>query len=160
MCAEALQAGNSGTLIPLPSWLTVPNLPLNLGTLAAITWGGLYVLLEPVAGTVLALAGLGAAAAGNALRERDPTTTNQAAAAVHVICWILQFVGHGAFEGRAPALLDNLVQAIFLAPLFVWLELLFMLGYRPELQARVEKAVQKEIAKFRAAKAEKAEKAQ
>lgn len=43
-------------------------------------------------------------------------------------------------------------QAIFLAPLFVWLELLFKLGYRPELQARVEKAVQREIAKFKSAK--------
>lgn len=24
--------------------------------------------------------------------------------------WIAQFIGHGAFEGRAPALLDNLLQ--------------------------------------------------
>lgn len=71
---------------------------------------------------------------------------------MHIVSWLLQFVGHGAFEGRAPALLDNLVQAIFLAPLFVWLEFLFKLGYRPELQARVEKAVEKEIAKFRAQK--------
>lgn len=91
-------------------------------------------------------------AAGNALRVADPETTNKAAIVVHVASWLLQFVGHGAFEGRAPALLDNLVQAIFLAPLFVWLEVLFKLGYRPELQARVEKAVAKEIAKFRAEK--------
>jgi 2-hydroxy fatty acid dioxygenase len=49
--------------------------------------------------------------------------------------------------------LDNLVQAIFLAPLFVWLKLLFKVGYRKELQARVEKAVKVEIAKFRNQKA-------
>jgi stalled ribosome alternative rescue factor ArfA len=40
------------------------------------------------------------------------------AVAVHVVSWIAQFVGHGKYEGRKPALLDNLVQALFLAPLF------------------------------------------
>ncbi|EMR65525.1 putative duf962 domain-containing protein [Eutypa lata UCREL1] len=110
-------AANTGDLIPIPDFLTIPNLNPNLGTIAALTWGGLYVLLEP-------------------------------------------FVGHGAFEGRAPALLDNLVQAIFLAPLFVWLELLFKFGYRRELRQRVEKAVQVEVAKFRSNKAAKNGKAQ
>lgn len=72
--------------------------------------------------------------------------------ATHIASWILQFIGHGKFEGRAPALLDNLFQAIFLAPLFVWLELLFAFGYRQELQGRVDREVQKEIAKFRLTK--------
>jgi len=31
------------------------------------------------------------------------------AAAVHVFCWLAQFYGHGVHEGRAPALLDNLL---------------------------------------------------
>ncbi len=29
---------------------------------------------------------------------------------IHVFGWILQFIGHGVFEGRAPALLDSLDQ--------------------------------------------------
>ncbi|KAI6382945.1 hypothetical protein MCOR25_000454 [Pyricularia grisea] len=145
-------ASNTGPLFHLPSWLVIPHLEPTLGTLAALTWGGLYLLLEPVAGTLLAIICLGAAATGNRLIEVDAETTTKAAIAVHVVCWIFQFIGHGTFEGRAPALLDNLVQAVFLAPLFVWLELLFALGYRPELQARVEKAVQKEIAKFKSSK--------
>jgi 2-hydroxy fatty acid dioxygenase len=57
-------------------------------------------------------------------------------------------------------LLDNLFQAIFLAPLFVWLELLFMLGYRSELKARVDKAVEAAIAKWKSEKAAKNGKAQ
>ncbi|KAL7628160.1 hypothetical protein AAE478_002358 [Parahypoxylon ruwenzoriense] len=142
-------AANTGTLIPLPKVLTIPHLDLNLGTLAAFTWGGLYVLLEPVAGTILALICLGGAAVTNTALSENPTLTNRIAIGVHVVCWLLQFLGHGAFEGRAPALLDNLAQAIFLAPLFVWLELLFKFGYRRELQDRVRKAVQVEIAKFR-----------
>jgi uncharacterized membrane protein YGL010W len=118
-----------------------------------LAWGGLYVLLEPVAGTILAFICLGAAALGNAALSHNPTLTNQTALIVHIVSWLLQFLGHGAFEGRAPALLDNLVQAIFLAPLFVWLEFLFKFGYRRELQGRVEKAVKVEIAKFRSQKA-------
>lgn len=66
-----------------------------------------------------------------------------------MVSWLAQFVGHGAFEGRAPALLDNLVQAFLLAPLFVWMEVLFFLGYRPELRERYQKSVEKEIAAFK-----------
>jgi len=108
----------------------------------------------------LALLCVASAAVGNQLRMANPTATNQWAIAIHVVSWILQFIGHGKFEGRAPALLDNLFQAIFLAPLFVWLEFLFMLGYRPELKARVDKAVAIEVAKFRQQKALKNGKAQ
>ncbi|EAQ90913.1 hypothetical protein CHGG_02848 [Chaetomium globosum CBS 148.51] len=151
-------ASNYGPFFELPSWLQIPYLELNLGTFAAITWGGLYLLLEPVAGGALALVCLAAAAGTNYLRLQDPIGTNQISIAVNVVSWIAQFVGHGKFEGRAPALLDNLFQAIFLAPLFVWLELLFMVGYRPELKRRVDKAVKIEIAKFREQQAKKVRK--
>ncbi|KAM5373829.1 hypothetical protein ACJZ2D_006791 [Fusarium nematophilum] len=140
----------TGTLIPTPSWLTLPYLDLNLGTIAASLYALLYLLLEPFAGFLLAAFCMGGAAFGNYLRQQNPEATFQGALALHVVCWIFQFIGHGVFEGRAPALLDNLIQAIFLAPMFVWLELLFMLGYRPELQARVNKKVQVEIEKFKA----------
>lgn len=62
---HCIQAANSGTLIPLPNILTIPHLDLNLGTIAAFIWGGLYVLLEPVAGTALGLICIGAAAVTN-----------------------------------------------------------------------------------------------
>ncbi|KAI8683968.1 hypothetical protein NCS57_00061900 [Fusarium keratoplasticum] len=140
----------TGTLIPTPSWLTIPYLELNLGTIAASLYSLLYLLLEPFAGFLLAAFCMGGAAFGNYLRQQSPETTFQGALALHIVCWIFQFIGHGTFEGRAPALLDNLIQAIFLAPMFVWLEMLFMLGYRPELQARVNKKVQVEIEKFKA----------
>jgi uncharacterized membrane protein YGL010W len=50
--------------------------------------------------------------------------------------WILQLVGH-VFEGRKPALADNLVQ-IFVAPIFLCAELFFALGYKPRLHSAVE----------------------
>ena len=50
--------------------------------------------------------------------------------------WILQLVGH-VFEGRKPALVDNLFQ-IFIAPLFLAAEVFFALGYKPGLHAAVQ----------------------
>lgn len=73
--------------------------------------------------------------------------------AVHVVSWILQFIGHGKYEGRKPALLDNLVQALFLAPLFVWYEVLFKLGFYKQLKSDVEAAIEVEVAKLGKAKA-------
>jgi uncharacterized membrane protein YGL010W len=51
--------------------------------------------------------------------------------------WALQLAGH-AFEGRKPALTDNLFQ-IFVAPIFLCAEILFALGYKPELRATVQR---------------------
>ena len=50
--------------------------------------------------------------------------------------WMLQLVGH-VFEGRKPALADNLFQ-IFVAPIFLCAELFFALGYKSKLHAAVQ----------------------
>jgi uncharacterized membrane protein YGL010W len=50
--------------------------------------------------------------------------------------WILQLLGH-AFEGRKPALVDNLFQ-IFVAPIFLAAEVFFALGYKRELCRRIK----------------------
>ena len=47
---------------------------------------------------------------------------------------------------------DNLFQAIFLAPLFVWLEFLFMLGYRSDLKKKLNRWAEEDIKKFQDAK--------
>jgi len=152
LMASFLLATNSPTLIPLPSWLMIPNLPLNLGTITAILYSGFYMLLEPVAGTILFPILMGWTAYSNYLTSNYTYNANVAAIAVEVFAWGAQFIGHGVYEGRAPALLDNLIQAVVLAPFFVFMEILFMFGYRPELQKRVETAVEKEIKKFKTAK--------
>ncbi len=71
------------------------------------------------------------------------------ALAIHVAGWILQFIGHGVFEGRAPALLDSLDQALLTAPLFVLLEVLFFLGYRKEFYEKMMKQVEVDIKEFK-----------
>ncbi|KAL2870062.1 2-hydroxy-palmitic acid dioxygenase MPO1 [Aspergillus lucknowensis] len=149
---------NSPVLFKLPEALQFEYLPANLGTIAAFVYATFYILLEPVAGALIAPLLIGGAAFGNHLLATYGMTANYWFGGVHVISWLLQFVGHGAFEGRAPALLDNLVQALLLAPLFVWMEILFFFGYRPELKARYDANVEKEIAEFKEKKNEKAAK--
>ncbi|KAF2436492.1 DUF962-domain-containing protein [Tothia fuscella] len=149
MATSFLLASNSPNL-PVPDYIpTIPNLPINLGTVAAFLYGSLYILMEPVAGALLFPFIMGGAAAGNYLLSTYGATASYWAGALNIVSWIAQFVGHGKYEGRAPALLDNLVQALFLAPFFVWFEVLFSLGYRPDLKARLDKAVDEEIRKFK-----------
>lgn len=57
-------------------------------------------------------------------------------AALFIGGWCLQLAGH-VFEGRKPALADNLFQ-IFVAPIFLCAEIFFALGYKPELHSAVQ----------------------
>lgn len=54
-----------------------------------------------------------------------------------IVAWAIQLAGH-AFEGRKPALADNLSQSL-MGPLFVLAEVVFTLGLRKGLHERVEK---------------------
>lgn len=96
---------------------------------------------------------MGWTAFSNHLTQTHSGTANQASIAIFVVSWLLQFIGHGVYEGRAPALLDNILQALVLAPFFVFMEFLFkVFGYRPELQKRVKMGVEKELKKLQAEK--------
>jgi len=58
-------------------------------------------------------------------------------AVLFIAGWILQLVGH-VYEGRRPALTDNLFQ-IFVAPIFLVAEAFFALGYKPRLREAVQR---------------------
>ena len=76
------------------------------------------------------------------------------AGAVNVVAWIAQFYGHGVHEKRAPALLDNLMQAFLMAPLFVYIEVLLKFGLLKDLHAATEPEVQRLISQFKAVKSQ------
>eukprot|EP00008_Paramoeba_atlantica_P007041 CAMPEP_0201490108 /NCGR_PEP_ID=MMETSP0151_2-20130828/25082_1 /ASSEMBLY_ACC=CAM_ASM_000257 /TAXON_ID=200890 /ORGANISM="Paramoeba atlantica, Strain 621/1 / CCAP 1560/9" /LENGTH=159 /DNA_ID=CAMNT_0047875931 /DNA_START=161 /DNA_END=640 /DNA_ORIENTATION=+ len=106
-----------------------------------------YILLDAFAGLLYAPILIGLWMSANYFY----TTNEEAffiALVVHICSWVSQFVGHGIFEGRSPALFDNLAQAFLQAPFFVWLEVLFKFGYRKELQARFAKDVDARIKKM------------
>tara|TARA_B100000161_G_C33516575_1_gene398995 strand:- start:601 stop:1158 length:558 start_codon:yes stop_codon:yes gene_type:complete len=41
---------------------------------------------------------------------------------INIFSWIMQFIGHGIFEGNRPALIDSIIQSFLMAPLFSYLE--------------------------------------
>lgn len=52
--------------------------------------------------------------------------------------WVFQLVGH-VWEGRRPALADNLFQA-FIGPMFIMAEVLMALGLKQDLKAAIDGA--------------------
>lgn len=64
---------------------------------------------------------------------------------IQALGWSSQILSHIFIEKRSPAFLDNLAQALLLAPLFVFMEFLFVLGYRPALQKRIHEKIKAAI---------------
>ncbi|KAJ6172611.1 hypothetical protein N7470_001678 [Penicillium chermesinum] len=123
-------ACNCPPLFTTPDILTFEYLPANAGTIGAFIYAIFYILLEPVAGGLIAPLVIGSAAYGNYLLGSYGMIVNYYAGGIHIVSWLAQF-------------------ALLLAPLFVWMEILFFFGYRPELKQRFHKNVEVEIAKFR-----------
>lgn len=70
---------------------------------------------------------------------------------VHVVCWLAQFYGHAVYEKRAPALFDNLLQALVLAPFFVVFEVAFALGYKLDTKKKMDNTAGKLVMEMNAA---------
>jgi 2-hydroxy fatty acid dioxygenase len=141
-------------LIPLLSKLNLQS--LNLGTLTAAVYSTLYLYLSPnLPGLTLAPIVLSFASLSNILHSRySSTKVNSIAAAIHIVSWIAQFIGHGKFEGRKPALMDNITQSLFLAPLFVWYEVILKLGFFKNFHKEVNARIDEEVRKLNAEKKE------
>ncbi|KAL9325153.1 hypothetical protein ACSQ67_005798 [Phaseolus vulgaris] len=143
-----------------PSIFNLPNLEFslwsnhvilvwNVGFLVALLYSLFYVALDLKAGSLAALlcalCWVGSSFVATQLRLSLAWKVNQVVLVVQLVCWTHLFIGHGVFEKRAPALLDNLIQAFVTGPFFVLLEVLHTLfGYEPypgfhsKVQAKVE----------------------
>ncbi|KAF9222047.1 DUF962-domain-containing protein [Gyrodon lividus] len=152
------------TLVPLPVVLPTAHhvfneylvFDMNTSALVAAFYLGYYALLDPVAALLYAPQMMSSLLTATAYAYRQNGIRN--AIIIQVVSWIAQFLGHGLAEGRAPALLDNILGAFVLAPFFVHLELLFKFGYRPELHKQLQNDVGKEIARLRKEKRTNTEK--
>ncbi len=68
---------------------------------------------------------------------------------LHILSWILQFIGHGVFEKRKPALLDNIF-LVFNAPVFVNIELMnFIFKYKESELNETRKHIIRDINNYR-----------
>lgn len=118
---------------------------LNLGVLASgalLIW---YLLLDFRVGlAAVALFTLLHAAAYALLHAFGTTTALTIAGGVFVASWVFQFLGHGVWEKRRPALVDNLFQ-VLVAPAFLVAETAFGLGLRKALRAEVRTRMQEHL---------------
>ena len=109
--------------------LTHWHLSLAVAAIAVVGWLALDVGIGLVMAVFMALAWW--AAEGLAAALGSPAAVWTAFAVLFVGGWVLQFLGH-AYEGRRPALIDNIFQA-FVGPMFLVAEAMVALGYRPDL---------------------------
>ncbi|CEH13586.1 Predicted membrane protein [Ceraceosorus bombacis] len=122
---------------------------LNWPALFAVSYWLYYTLLDYVAAILLLPIWAGLYFAVQYVALDHPADLVKVGSIASAIGWISQFYGHGVHEGRAPALLDNLLGAVVLAPFFVWLEVIFHLGYRPQLQKQLNNDIGKLVLEFR-----------
>ncbi|KAG5491359.1 hypothetical protein JIQ42_01258 [Leishmania sp. Namibia] len=115
---------------------------VDLSHIVAAFYAISFIKMEPVAGAlylpvIAAMEYLGS----KVLFNRVPTSIG-----IHVLGWAAQILGHKLAEGRQPAFTEDPPQAFHAAVFFVWLEVLFFLGYRPAEKAELEKLIRKRIA--------------
>ena len=130
------------------------GLPVNAPQVTAIVYGVFYMLMDPVIATPY-LFFLYIMQETSTIFLKEVENPYTIAIAIHVVSWILQFVGHGIFEKKAPALLTSFGQSLLLAPFFVWVEVLFKMGFQKELQEKVNNSVCKQIHAWKQAEAVK-----
>ncbi|KAI3954858.1 hypothetical protein MKW92_053632 [Papaver armeniacum] len=122
------------------------NLVLNFGFFFTVIYALYYVLLDVKAGSLAALlcffCWVGASSVAKTLGF---SLAWKAVLGAQLFCWTGQFIGHGVFEKRAPALFDNLTQAFLMAPFFVLLEVLQIIckyepypGFHKRVQAKID----------------------
>lgn len=141
-----------------PSVAVVAGIGLNGAAMGALFYCACYIAVDRRAGFLAsALVIAGFFATEHIKSTHDRATVVLASLVVNAVCWAAQIFGHQAFEGRAPALLDNLLVAFVIAPYFVLLECIMHLGYEPEpgFFARTDARVARLVAEYKSSKAKR-----
>lgn len=114
--------------------LLLAHLPMpiiSISWLIAVSFSTYYIYLDLIAGLIASPFLIIAAIASDNILTIKPVL------AIHLLAWAAQFYGHFNFEGKSPAIFDNLIQPLVLAPYFVVWEILFMYGYKPDLETEM-----------------------
>ncbi|XP_076928999.1 2-hydroxy-palmitic acid dioxygenase MPO1-like [Bidens hawaiensis] len=135
--------------------ISLPNsLIPNYGFLFTMIYAGFYVCLDVKAGSLAGLLCFICWVSGSFVAHQlEFSLAWKVVLVAQLFCLTGQFIGHGVFEQRAPALLDNLLQAFLMGPFFVLLEALQLaFGYKPYpgFHARVKAKVDADIKEWKA----------
>jgi len=115
-------------LLILSPW---PTVLLVVAIVAVLGWLALDLGIGLVMAAIMVFACYAAHALAGALGSMQAVWI--AFLALFVGGWVLQFLGHH-YEGKRPALLDNIFQA-FIGPMFLVAETMVVLGHRRDLAA-------------------------
>ncbi|KAG7590108.1 hypothetical protein ISN44_As07g023050 [Arabidopsis suecica] len=128
-------------------------LRLDIGFTLTVIYAIFYICLDKKSGVLAALLCFSCWIGSSFLAARlGHSLTLKFGVASQLLCWSGQFLGHGLFEKRAPALFDNLLQAFLMGPFFVLLEVLqSVFGYEPYsgFKARVDSKIKSQIKEWR-----------
>jgi uncharacterized membrane protein YGL010W len=126
--------------------IQVGAMAVTVAALVSIAACVYYLMLDRVFGVTLAIVLFAMCAAASEITARLSTgATLGAAAAIFVLGWALQFLGH-KFEGMKPAFYDDLMQ-LAIGPLFVCAEIFFLLGAKAQLRRYIEERVGPTVAR-------------
>jgi uncharacterized membrane protein YGL010W len=95
-----------------------------------------YMRLELLMGAVMAVELVLMGMAATWLAGTSPSAWWIYGIGWFAIGWVIQFIGH-YYEGKKPAFVDDLI-GLAIGPLFVTVEMLFLLKMRPDLQRGIE----------------------
>jgi len=119
----------------IASWLSIGD--VQFSTILFIAFVGLWVSMDLMIGLILSVVFLPFLLMGNAwFPTLNTMSGNLVFWGLFVGGWIVQLVGH-AFEGRRPALMDSLFQAL-LGPMFLVYEVFVHTGWRKSLQEKIQ----------------------
>lgn len=105
----------------------------------------MYILAAPMVGLIALIIYSVLLYFAERIGAMGTATAMMSFGALFVLGWIIQFWGH-AYEGRKPALFDNLLQ-IFMAPSFLIAEILFAVGLQQGLKQEIEARMPRYMAK-------------
>jgi uncharacterized membrane protein YGL010W len=135
------------------TWRFSDVLPVNAALVGTGIYAGYYIALHKPLGTMISPVLFGLLYAANKFHSVTNLpfglSPNQAATVLHVTSWIFQILGHKIFEGRAPAFTKDPIQAMVLAPFFVFCEFLFGLGFFKSLAKKLNTDISKKAEEFR-----------
>ena len=138
----------TGPIVKLPSAFAGSVIELNGGFILFLVYAGYYISLGDyvVAAAYDAFLFFLYTIAVSVARENSTGYVLGVFAVSQALGWGMQvIVGHNLIEKRKAALLDSLWDALFMAPIFTFYEMLFALGFRDSfaraLQAKVNERI-------------------
>jgi uncharacterized membrane protein YGL010W len=130
--------------------LPVVDVKCDVALLVTIMYSTLYVWADVTSGITWTLfVGAPLYTLATILDEHHSETSYRWALFAFVMGFYIQVhAGHYVFEKRKPALVDSFLEAMLAAPLFVWLEVIFALGFKQDMRTHVEGEAAKLIKQY------------